>query len=119
VDARLVRVSKICLALPETTRQIYGQHACFRVRKRPFAWFLHDHHGDGIVALSAKVLSGDNQALAAAHPERFLLPAYTASRGWVSLRLDTRKVDWEEVADLAEGSYCLVAPKRLAEIVAR
>jgi predicted DNA-binding protein (MmcQ/YjbR family) len=43
--------------------------------------------------------------------------AYIGSRGWVALRLDTGKVDWDEVRELLLGSYMLVAPARLAEQV--
>jgi len=116
-DPRLARLTKIALALPETTRQIYGSHAQFLVRKKTFAYFLHNHHGDGIVAVTGKVLPGDNKALAEAQPRRFYLPAYIASRGWVALRLDVGKVDWDEVRELLLGSYVLIAPKRLAEQV--
>lgn len=87
------------------------------MRKKTFAYFLANHHGDGIVAVTCKVLPGDNQALADAQPRRFYLPAYIASRGWVALRLDTGKIDWEEVKELLLGSYALVAPKCLAERV--
>jgi hypothetical protein len=117
VDARLTRLSKICLALPGTSREDCGRHAAFRVSKKTFVWFLDDHHGDGIVGVAAKVLPGDNAALAAAHPARFYLPAYTASRGWVALRLDTRSIDWDEVAELVRTSYRLIAPKKLAAVV--
>jgi predicted DNA-binding protein (MmcQ/YjbR family) len=118
-DRRLVRLTKICLALPETSRQIHGQHAGFQVRKKTFCYFLNDHHGDGIVAITGKVIRGDNTALAAANPARFYLPAYIASKGWVALRLDVGAIDWEEVAELAVGSYRLVAPRGLAALVNR
>jgi hypothetical protein len=116
-DPRLARLSEIVRALPETVRQVKGRHAAFLVRKRTFAYFLDDHHGDGIVAVTCKVLSGDNAALAAAQPRKFYLPAYIGSRGWVALRLDARKIDWGEVAELVRGSYLLIAPKRLVERV--
>jgi hypothetical protein len=116
-DPRLSRVTKLALDLPETSRQIYGGHAQFLVRKKTFAYFLDNHHGDGIVAVTCKVLPGDNKALVDAQPRRFYLPAYIASRGWVALRLDTGKIDWDEVRELLLGSYALVAPKRLAERV--
>ena len=45
------------------------------------------------------------------------MPAYIASKGWVALRLDVGKVDWDEVRELLSGSYALIAPKRLAERV--
>ncbi len=116
-DARLARLTKICLALPEATRQIMGRHAGFYVRKKTFAYFLDDHHGDGIVGINCKVLPGDNTALIAADPRRFYMPAYVGSKGWVGLRLDIGKIDWEEVAELVTHSYRLVAPKRLAASV--
>jgi len=116
-DPRLTRVTEIALALPDVTRQIYGSHAQFLVRKKTFSYFLDNHHGDGIVAVTGKVLPGDNKALVEAQPDRFYLPAYVASRGWVALRLDVGKIDWEEVRELLHGSYMLLAPKRLADRV--
>jgi predicted DNA-binding protein (MmcQ/YjbR family) len=111
-DPRLARVTKICLALPDTERQLRGDHAQFLFRKKTFAYFLNDHHGDGIVAITGKVLPGENQALAAAQPARFYLPAYIGPRGWVALRLDVGKVDWDEVSELVRCSFQLTAPKR-------
>jgi hypothetical protein len=116
-DPRLIRLTKISLALPETKRQCHGSHAAFLVRKKIFVYFLDDHHGDGIVAVTCKALPGDNAALAAAQPARFYLPAYIGPRGWVALRLDVGKIDWDEVKELLLGSYVLIAPKRLAELV--
>jgi hypothetical protein len=116
-DARLVRLSKICLALPEVTRRYNGQHSSFLIGKKTFAYFLYDHHGDGIVAVACKVLPGDNEALAAAQPKRFFLPSYIGPRGWVALRLDVGEIDWDEVSELVRGSYRLLAPRRLAAVV--
>ena len=113
-DPRLVRLTKICLALPEATRDYNGQHAGFQVRKRTFAYFLNDHDGDGIVAVTCKVLPGDHKVLAASNPDKFYIPAYIGSKGWVALRLDRGEIDWEEVSELVTGSYRMVAPKTLA-----
>jgi predicted DNA-binding protein (MmcQ/YjbR family) len=112
-DPRLTRLTEIALTLPEVTRQIYGSHAQVLVRKKTFAYFLYNHHGDGIVAVTCKVLPGDNKALAEAQSGRFYLPAYIASKGWVALRLDVSRVDWDEVKELLLGSYALIAPRRL------
>jgi predicted DNA-binding protein (MmcQ/YjbR family) len=116
-DRRLARLTRICLALPATTRECHESHAAFHVRKKIFAYFLNDHHGDGIVAVTCKVLAGDNAALAASNPARFYLPAYIGPKGWVALRLDMGAIDWEEVAELVATSYRLVAPKRLAAAI--
>ena len=114
-DRRLARLTKICLGLPGASRELLGtrkEHASFLVKKKVFAYFLNSHHGDGIVSVCCKVLPGDNAALIAAQPERFYMPAYIGPRGWVALRLDTGEVDWEEVAELARGSYELVSRPR-------
>jgi len=113
----LAPLSKLALALPETQRQIHNSHAQFLVRKKTFAYFLDNHHGDGIVAVTTKVLPGENTALAKAQPKRYYLPAYIGSRGWVELSLDAGKIDWDEVRELLFTSYILTAPKHLAALV--
>ena len=115
-DGRLARLMKICLALPEAIQEPAARHATFQVRKNTFAYYLNDHHGDGIVSVCCKVLPGDNEALASAHPTRFYLPSYIGPRGWVGLRLDVSGLDWNEVTELVVGSYKLIAPKRLASL---
>ena len=114
---RLERLTAICLELPQTQRALLGDHADFRVLGKVFAYFLDNHHGDGIVAVTCKVLPGENTALAKAQPARYYLPAYIGARGWVALRLDLGKVDWDEVRELLLASYLLTAPKRLAALV--
>ncbi len=94
-----------------------GDHAGFKVRKKTFVYFLNNHHGDGIMAVSFKAAAGENGKLVALDRDRFYLPAYIGSRGWVGLRLDVGTVDWDEVADFVADSYRLVAPKRLAALL--
>src|SRR5258708_4476534 len=69
-DERLVRFTQICLGFPRAEREIMGSHAGFKVKKKTFAYFLNDHHGDGIVGVLCKVLPGDNAALIKADPKR-------------------------------------------------
>ena len=118
-DRRLLRLTKVCLALPESSRELAGRHARFHVRDKTFAWYLDDHHGDGIVSVSCKMALDENRELAALDPARFYLPAYMAHRGWIALRLDAGKIDWSEVGELVADSYRLGAPKRLAALVSR
>ena len=115
-DRRLRKVSEICSAWPEVTVEHSASHASFRVRKKVFAYFLDNHHGDGIVSVCAKTELGENRDLARHDPRRFYLPAYIGPRGWVGLRLDTPSVDWSEARELILSSYCLVAPKKLAAV---
>jgi hypothetical protein len=116
-DERLTRVSALCAALPEAVREPAGRHATFRVRRRPFAYFLDDHHGDGVVGVVVRAPWGEREGLIRGQPERFYDPAYVGPRGWIGVRLDTEHVDWPEVADLVLDSYRVTAPKRLAALV--
>ncbi len=116
-DDSLKRVTEICLALPQAQCEIKGSHVAFRVNKKVFAYFLNNHHGDGIVGLACKVLPGENAALISASSKRFYMPAYIGSRGWVGLHLDVGKVDWNEVSEIVRGSYLLVAGRKLADAI--
>ena len=118
-DLRLEKLSALCRALPEAERAIKGDHADFRVRGKVFAYFLHNHHGDGIVSVCCKSALGENVDRASREPERYYLPAYIGPRGWFGLRLDRGAVDWSEVRNVVELSYCLVAPKTLGRTVAQ
>jgi phosphoribosylglycinamide formyltransferase-1 len=113
-DERLTQLAAICEDFPEVERQYMGVHARFVVRKKTFAYFLNDHHGDGIVSLCVKVVPGENDELIASDPTRFYRPAYLGANGWVGLRLDMGEIDWDEVTAFAANSYRLLAPKRLA-----
>ena len=110
-DERLARFTKICFGFPRVERELTESHAGFKVKKKIFAYFLNDHHGDGIIGVWCKVLPGDNVALIKADPKRFYMPAYVGKRGWVGLRLDVGRVNWGEVEELAKGSYQLIAGK--------
>lgn len=115
--AVLNKLDPICARLPESSRVDQNDHASYLVRKKVFAYFLNNHHGDGVIGIAVKALPGDNQLLIDSDPVRFYMPAYVGPRGWVGFRLDTKKVDWEVVAELILGSYLLVAPKTLARLV--
>jgi len=110
---RLKKLSSICLALPQAVREDKDSHTGFTVSKKVFAYYLNNHHGDGIVSVCCKVLPGDNERLIAANPRKFIMPAYVGPRRWVGLRLDRPTVDWAEIKELVQGSYAQTAPKRL------
>jgi predicted DNA-binding protein (MmcQ/YjbR family) len=109
----LSQLSKICLSLPEAARRDLNEHADFRVRGKVFAYFLNNHHGDGIISVCCKSALGENIDRASREPLRFYLPPYIGPRGWFGLRLDGEAVDWSEVKNLVELSHGLVAPKSL------
>jgi len=115
----LRRVSEICLAFPEASVERHGSHATFRIRKKVFAYFLDNHHGDGIVSVCVKTRLGENADLARQRPSQFYLPAYIGPRGWVGIRLDVPKISWDDVASFIASSFAIVAPKTLAAAVRR
>lgn len=116
-DPRLIRITKLCTGLPEVVRAVHGDHADFRVRKKVFAYFLNHHHGDGIVSVCCKSALGENIDRASSDPGRFYLPAYIGPKGWFGLRLDRGSINWREVENILELSYCLAAPRTLARVV--
>lgn len=112
---RLAKLAALCETLPELEFTAAGQrHLALCVRRKTLAYYLHDHHGDGIVCLCCKATPARQQELVAAGPDRYLVPAYLGVKGWVSLRLDRPKVSWDEVFDLVVAAYRLQAPRRLA-----
>jgi len=110
--AALERVVAICAALPESTCERSKRHATFRVRKKPYAYFLDNHDRTGAVAASFKTSLREQAALVARDPERFYRPSYIGPRGWVGMRLDRGRVDWKDVAAHITASHALAAPKR-------
>jgi hypothetical protein len=109
----LERVSAICLGLPEAEAERESRHATFRVRKKIFAYFLDNHHGDGIVAVCVRGDEREHARLLADDPKHFYLPAYIGPRGYLGIRLDTPRVDWRAVTERVAESWRSVAPKRL------
>ena len=109
------RVTAICSALPGVEHEDKGDHTIYRVRGKVLAYFLDDHHGDGIVSVCVKSELGENVDRARLEPERFYLPAYIGPRGWFGMRLDRGRVRWSEVAEIVERSYRVTAPKSLTK----
>ena len=112
----LSRLTKVCLALPEAGREDQGRHARFHVRGRTFAYFLDDHHGDGIVSVTCKIEKAETPAFLERDPTRYYVPDYLGPKGWIALCLDVKPVDWVAVAALVRDSYRRVAPKKLAAL---
>lgn len=112
-DKKLAKLTGICRALPSAERTLGGSHATYRVRGRVFAYFLDDHHGDGILSVCVKSELGENVDRVRRDPERYYLPDHIGPRGWFGLRLDRGRVDWREVANVVERSFRLTAPKTL------
>ena len=111
----LGKLREICLALPETSERLSHGAPTFFVRaKRAFLMVLTNHHGDGRFAIWCAAPDGMQKMLVEADPERFFVPPYVGHRGWLGVRLD-RRLNWNELAGIAEDAYAEVAPARLVE----
>lgn len=83
----------------------------YRVGKTPFAYFVDNHHGDGIVAAWLRAAPGENERLAASAPDRYFVPPYMGPKGWVGVRLDRPTTDWGEVAERVAASHAAAGAK--------
>lgn len=115
---RQERLIEICQALPEVNFETVGDsHIAFRIRKKIFAYYLFDHHGDGIIAFCCKSSLSEQRRLVRDDPESFFVPAYLGAKGWIAIRLDLDEVDWEIVNELARRAFQSIAPRKLAALV--
>jgi predicted DNA-binding protein (MmcQ/YjbR family) len=55
----------------------------------------------------------DSDRLALQRDARFYYPAYVGGAGWLGLDFTAARVDWDEVRELVDASFRLVAPKTL------
>jgi hypothetical protein len=112
-DQLLERISDLALALPEATREVVNGHGMFSVRTKKFAYFLNNHHGDGILSVCFKPAPGTGETWLAVDDELYYRPAYIGRQGWLGLRLDLDTIDWDQVEQHVTESYRQQAPKRL------
>ena len=82
-----------------------------RRRRKVFVTYA-DHHHDDRSASGARHRRVQHE-LVAADPQRFFVPPYVGGRGWIGVRLDVGDVDWDEIGELVEDAYRMIATKRL------
>ena len=116
-DKDLARIRELCLALPEAAETISHGAPGFRIeRGRFFAYFWHDHHGDGETVVLVKTSGAEEQAmLIEMDPDCYFSPAYLGPSGWIAMRLDRADTDWDRIGDRIAISWELAAPRRLLE----
>jgi len=85
---QLQRVRKNCLSLPDSMEKPSHGEPTFFARKRVFAMFSNNHHGDGHVAVWVPAPPGLQEALIEEAPEIYYRPPYVGPSGWVGIELD-------------------------------
>ena len=109
------RLRTLALALPETGERISHGVPAFDVAGKMFAYFRHNHHGDGMTVVCVKTSGRDEQEfLIEADPDTYSRPAYLWPSGWIAVSL--AEPDWGLVEARLETSWRLAAPKRLTNI---
>jgi predicted DNA-binding protein (MmcQ/YjbR family) len=117
-DFGLAEIRKIALGYPEAFEKVSWGRPVFCAPKI-FAMFggsvKSGSKGEYIQyphSILVKVDESDREALA--QDKRFFYPAYMGPSGWLGLDLHaTKKVDWDEVRELIDASFRMVAPKKL------
>jgi hypothetical protein len=114
LDAIGARLRAICLALPEAKEELMRRGPSYRVADKIFAL---ERPWNGWLALWAQVPHGAREIMLEAEPGRFFIPPYFGAKGWIGVGLD-EAADWREIEGFVRRSYRLVAPKRLAKLMA-
>jgi predicted DNA-binding protein (MmcQ/YjbR family) len=117
-DPLLTEVRGVALGFPDAYEKVSHGRPAFFVTKM-FVMYggsvKPQSKGDYIQyphAILVKVDESDRRALE--QDNRFFYPAYLGPSGWLGLDLAARKkADWDEVRELIDASYRLVAPKKL------
>jgi hypothetical protein len=116
-DLELAELRRIALGFPEAFEKISWGRPVFCAPKI-FVMYggnaKPDKGGDYIpypYSILVKVDESERKALQ--QDERFYYPAYMGPSGWLGLDLTAAKVDWDEVTELIDASFRIVAPKRL------
>jgi len=117
----LEAVRKRALALAETyERPSFGTPG-WRVGSEKtgkyFAHFSQRLYGEASIGILVKTSGMDEQmALIDADPELYYMPRFYGKSGWIAIRLDIGRTDWQHVEQWLEKSWRLVAPKRLTKM---
>ncbi len=117
-DYWLARVREMAMAQPETDEIVSHGMPCFGIVKgKKFAYFTHDHHGDGRTALLVKISGLDEQQhLIEQDAARYFRPAYFGD-GWIGIRLDLGDNDWGDIGGWLAKSWRAVAPRKLTALM--
>lgn len=122
-DPFLARLRTLALAFPDAEETIAHGRPHFRVRK-VFAVYGSSTKGAADVRIwyphGLLVLPEESDRAALSEDSRTFAPAYFAPSGWIGLDLAAGgagpdEVDWQEVAELLDGSYRQVATRRQIE----
>ena len=109
----IAKLREICLAFPEAVEKETWGHPTFRVNDKMFVACSIDDEPKP--SMTAKAPPGE-QKLLLESGDHFFYPAYVGSKGWVGVKL-SKSTDWDEIREVVDDSYRLIAPKRLVKVL--
>ncbi|MCU1346041.1 MAG: hypothetical protein JWL70_2307 [Acidimicrobiia bacterium] len=112
-DPYLADLRQVCQRFPEAAEVEAWGRPTFRAGKKIFAVYQSDAD-QGRYAVIFKPEPQERPALL--QDERFYVPPYFGPSGWLGLIFSPR-VEWDEVDELMESSYRLVALKRMLKVL--
>lgn len=117
------RVRAICLSIDGVFEKLSHGEPTWWTRAPPkgktFAMFDSHHHGAEHVSVVVAATLDVQRGLVGSDPERFRVPPYVGSKGWISIVLDT-KPDWTMVEQLLRQAHVYVGtPKPRAPTTTR
>jgi predicted DNA-binding protein (MmcQ/YjbR family) len=112
-DPALAKLRQICLELPEAHEVPAWGTFTWRTKKifAMYAMPSDSTHSGGRPGVWLAAAPGNQSLMVRERPERFFVPPYVGSSGWIGVWLD-RRPSWKEVAALVEDSWRLTAPKK-------
>lgn len=122
-DPGLGQVRRIALGYPEAYEKVSHGRPAFFVSKM-FVMYggsvkparKGDEYTQYPHSILVKVDESDRRALE--QDRRFFHPAYLGPSGWLGFDLTaTKKVDWDEIKELIDASFRMVAPKKLIAVL--
>lgn len=118
----LQQVRERALSLPQSHERASFGSPGWRVgdqkNSKYFAYFTQQLHGEAGSGLLVKTTGGDEQAaLIDADPDLYYLPKFFGKAGWIAIRLDIGRTDWDHIDGWLRKSWQLVAPKKLTRLM--
>ena len=109
-EEQILRLRRLCLALPGSSEKLSHGEPTFFVAKKVFAMFANNHHNDGHVAVYVPVEPGYQATLLKSAPHKYFYPPYVGVNGWIGIELE--RVNDEELGLHLIEAWKLIGKKR-------
>ncbi len=113
-DPGLSELREIALNLPDAHEKVsHGRPGFFATKMFAMYGGSTKETGEMVAVPACVMVKVDESDRAALRQDgRFFYPAYLGVAGWLGLDFTVAEVDWDEVRELVDASYRLVAPRK-------